>query len=330
LIGDIDLSKKTWDLQGYNTYIFAQDTTINIGEYELVDYRTLFDTIAKRNKVIMVNEAHHRPECRALTLEMLAKLKSEGFNYLGLEGLKEKTETLVQRGFPTLHSGFYIREPQYANLIRTALKLNYYFFGYDTLGGYRKIRELNQAKEIYKIIQKDSSAKVLIHAGWGHIREDTTIWGGLMGYEFKKLSKIDPFTIGQTRYMPMSTPVFENPLYAKLKHIKQPSVLVKKGSGTLYKDLLSDLGIFHPNNSMNYFFENNYRKYKFKNKHHEEGFIMIFPIHERIELLPVPSFIQELKQDTKTMLFYLPFSGYYNVYMMDKKSLRHIKKIKVL
>jgi hypothetical protein len=59
------------------------------------------------------------------------------------------------------------------------------------------IREVNQAKNLNNILKNDPKAKILVHAGHGHIWEK----GGniiFMAEYFKILSGIDPITINQS------------------------------------------------------------------------------------------------------------------------------------
>ena len=57
------------------------------------------------------NEAHNVPLTRTLTVELLARLRAEGFNYFAAETVYASDTDLQKRGYPTAKSGFYTMEP---------------------------------------------------------------------------------------------------------------------------------------------------------------------------------------------------------------------------
>lgn len=148
----------------------------------------LLNTV-KDKQVVMFNEAHNVPKHRYLVGTLLDDLYASGFRYLALEAFHN--DSLFQvLSYPTSDNGFYINDPIFSNLVRKAAVTGYKIVGYDYFG---KDREKRQAMNIYKnTIDKDSSAKVLVLAGYSHINDDK------MAGEFKKISGISPFTINQT------------------------------------------------------------------------------------------------------------------------------------
>src|SRR5882724_12178451 len=87
--------------------------------------------LAKDRKAVFFNEAHSAPITRTLTIELLAKLRTEGFDYFAAETLYDTDHDLQTRGYPTAKSGFYVNEPLYGEMVRTALKLGYHVIAYD-------------------------------------------------------------------------------------------------------------------------------------------------------------------------------------------------------
>lgn len=181
------------------------------------------------SKVVMFNEQHYYPPNRIFTASLLGDLKKSGFNYFGCEGITS-ADILNRNGYPTVNIGTYPQEPQFANMIRVASSLGYTIFGYEnTSGGGMEAREKGQAENIADIIRKDSSAKIVIHAGLGHICEDTSFKA--MGYFFKQLTGIDPYTINQSKMLEHSIPEYEVPLYRKVADsLKCPMALVNPSS----------------------------------------------------------------------------------------------------
>ncbi len=177
------------------------------------------------SRVVMLNEQHYYPPNRIFTASLLEDLKKLGFNYFGCEGITA-ANILNSNGYPTVNIGTYPQEPQFANMIRVALSLGYTVFGYEnTSGGGREARERGQAKNIADIIRKDSSARIVIHAGLGHICEDSSFKA--MGYFFKQFTEIDPYTINQSKMLEHSVAEYEVPLYRKIaSNLKYPMALL--------------------------------------------------------------------------------------------------------
>src|SRR4029450_7978201 len=89
-------------------------------------------------------------------------------------------KTLQTRGYPTLKTGGYTAEPVYADLVRTALSLGYKVTPYECEDSpypqndnpieAMNVREQGQAKNLKeRILDNDSNAKIIVHAGFSHI-----------------------------------------------------------------------------------------------------------------------------------------------------------------
>ncbi|MFV5703037.1 hypothetical protein ACM55F_14290 [Flavobacterium sp. XS2P12] len=150
--------------------------------------------IAKENQVIMLNEDHYYPKHRLFAMELLETLKANGYNYLSLEGFNitsnEKEST------PNYHNGIYTDEPYFAHFIRKAIALGFTVSGHENVdkGG---DREMGQAKNIMKILEKDPKAKIFVYVGHNHIEKKNEKKNWMAEY-FKELSGINPITINQT------------------------------------------------------------------------------------------------------------------------------------
>lgn len=151
----------------------------------------------KNQQVVMINEQHWQSKHRFFGNKLLKFFYDNGFRYIAVEAIGEKEElALNERKYPLQSSGFYIRDPQFGNLIRNAQKLGFQIVAYDAFG---KDRELKEAQNIFdKTIAKDKDAKVLVWAGIGHIIEEDSK-NPKMAFHFKEISKINPLTIEQTR-----------------------------------------------------------------------------------------------------------------------------------
>ena len=143
----------------------------------------------------MLNEMHWHPKHRILALKLLENLKENGFNYLAIEALDEKKDSLLNvNKFPIKSSGYYTREPYFAIFLREAIKLNYKIVGYDSFD--TENREKTQAENIKSIIDKDPNAKVFVYTGIDHILEKDLKKKRMAEY-FQNLTGINPLTIDQ-------------------------------------------------------------------------------------------------------------------------------------
>jgi hypothetical protein len=174
--------------------------------------------LADTHQVIMINEAHHVPMHRAFTLGLLEGLYRKGFRYFAAETLSKRDDGLQARGYPTFKTGWYTHEPVYADLVRTALRLGYTVVPYehesatppskadDPLAA-QNAREDGQAKNLKeRILAKDPKAKIVVHAGYGHVSKKPATWDlagkkgevRLMAFVFQQLTGIEPLSVDQT------------------------------------------------------------------------------------------------------------------------------------
>ncbi|HSD06571.1 hypothetical protein [Flavobacterium sp.] len=177
--------------QNFNSLIADLSTKENVYSDEAVLGKIA--EIAKENQVIMLNEDHYYPKHRLLAMELLETLKVNGYNYLSLEGFRESKENMLT---PNYGNGIYTDEPYFAHFIRKAFVLGF------TVSGHENVdkgvdRELGQAKNVMKILEKDPKAKIFIYVGHGHL-EKANAKPKRLGEYFKELSGINPITINQT------------------------------------------------------------------------------------------------------------------------------------
>lgn len=183
--------------------------------------------LAKNYRAVFFNEAHNIPLTRTLTVQLLAKLRAEGFNYFAAETLYQTDTGLQARGYPTSESGFYTEEPICAEMVRTALKLGFKVIAYETLSNDSgDVREAEQARNIYRQVFKDNpNARLVVDAGYAHIQESGVYLGGSsMAEHLHKLSGIDPLTVEQTMLYPHPSASDDHPYYAPVMKRLQPKV----------------------------------------------------------------------------------------------------------
>jgi hypothetical protein len=183
--------------------------------------------LARNYRAVFFNEAHNIPLTRTLTVQLLGKLRAEGFNYFAAETLYQTDTGLQARGYPIKGSGFYTEEPICAEMVRTALKLGFKVIAYEALSDATgDAREAEQARNIYRqVFKADPSARLVLDAGYAHIQESGVYLGGSsMAEHLHKLSGIDPLTVEQTMLFPHQSGDDDHPYYAAVMQKLQPKM----------------------------------------------------------------------------------------------------------
>ena len=183
--------------------------------------------LAKNYRAVFFNEAHNIPLTRTLTVQLLGKLRAEGFNYFAAETLYQTDTGLKARGYPIKDSGFYTEEPVCAEMVRTALKLGFKVIAYEALSDATgDAREAEQARNIYReVFKADPSARLVLDAGYAHIQESGAYLGGSsMAEHLHKLSGIDPLTVEQTMMFPHQSGDDDHPYYTAVMQKLQPKM----------------------------------------------------------------------------------------------------------
>lgn len=207
-------------------------------------------------RVVLVNEAHHAPQTRVLTIALLQRLREKGYTHLAVEALLNDGTDPMPGGYPVRKTGIYTREPVFAELLREARRLGYSLLPYepnDKGPQTQQQRETGQASAIADLLAKEPRAKVLVHAGYAHIGEAQE---GLpddarpMAMELAKMSGLPLLTIDQT-----STRSYEaadidtvGQRLAKQFAVAEPSVLVARDGENAWgnKPGLYDVSVLLP------------------------------------------------------------------------------------
>jgi len=174
------------------------------GAWQAVDAAAAIAHMAEGRKLVLINEAHHDPHTRALTLALLPRMRAAGFNYFAVEALGDEDADLARRGYPLLTSGSeYLHEPLYGELVRRALQLGFVVVPYEADTSSTAARESGQAKNLYKrVFAEHPDARLFVHAGYAHIDKAKGRLGKAapMAAELARLSGIEPLSIEQTQF----------------------------------------------------------------------------------------------------------------------------------
>lgn len=227
---------------------------LNDANYE---QRAALDAIAELahgRQAVFFNEAHNVAVTRSVTVELLKRLREDGYNYFAAETLYDTDKDLQKRGYPTSESGFYVEEPIYAEMIRTALKLGFTVVAYDASGNAEgDAREREQAKSLYEqVFKRDPKARLVVNAGYAHTQKDGKYLDGKsMAYYFRKASGIEPLSVEQTMLIEHDVAAHDHPYYRALfdpeKHPQAPVVYVgKDGKPWSLKPGWYDVSVFFP------------------------------------------------------------------------------------
>ncbi|HEX6053052.1 MAG TPA: hypothetical protein VFZ21_27480 [Gemmatimonadaceae bacterium] len=193
-----------------------QADTALLAQLRVSDAVETISGAADSTRVIFINEAHHVPQTRLLTLALLEPLRAKGFTHLAAETLSPFDSSLNARDYPVRGSGYYSNEPLFGEVLREARRLGYVLVPYEAMGSTSQdARETGQATNLRDRIFRDRpDARVLVHAGYSHINESGTLAGAKpMAVRFRELTGIDPLTIDQTSMYEHSSRAREDPIY---------------------------------------------------------------------------------------------------------------------
>jgi hypothetical protein len=103
---------------------------LTLNDQRIIDARDFILKEAAKYRIVLINEAHNRPEHRLFTKSLLAGLHVIGYNVLMAEGIKLKNG-LNSRSYPTSDDGYLLNEPVYGSMLRYANKLGYTVNAYE-------------------------------------------------------------------------------------------------------------------------------------------------------------------------------------------------------
>ncbi|MBI1835064.1 MAG: hypothetical protein HYR92_04805 [Burkholderiales bacterium] len=239
--------------------------TIQTGDVERLQNSTVADAIdaivteAKSRQIVILNEAHQMPLHRAFAMRLARELRKIGYEYLACETLGENFES----GYLKQSTGYYSKEPMYANFLRDAAKDGWKFVPYEVMNIDRSLsadqmeiaRESGQASNIIAATFKlKPKTKVFIYVGHGHgmkLRTDSSQTTFMAEY-LQNLTQINPLSIDQTSLYEHSAPKYNHPLYTlALQKQNQQKAFVLKSANTAYEVFARyrdrvDMQVIHP------------------------------------------------------------------------------------
>lgn len=250
-IGEYPKALAAWDRDSGNRQRPTAADSLAFRACHAVSARAYILARARTARLVILNEAHHNPRHRVFAASLLPGLARLGFSYFGAEGFTPADSLLNQRGYPVLRTGFYVSEPCFGNLVRTAARTGYHLFAYeaDSRASSRE-REIGQAQHIAKLMRAHPQAKFLIYCGFSHAdeRKQSVFEGPALATRLKELTGEDPFTIDQTELTETATAQRGNPLY-RMARATTSAVFVNSNGQPFNRassDLLVDVNVYHP------------------------------------------------------------------------------------
>jgi len=319
---------KTWDKNGSGIRKISKEDSLYFSSFKNNDAKQYILNRSKREKIIIINEAHHNIRHRVFTTSLLQGLYDNGYRFFGLEAL---SDTLInKRKFAVLESGYYTQEPQMANLLQDAIKIGFTLFTYEPNDGSNgKQREIGQAENIAKVIRENPNAKFLIHCGWDHVIEGTPgnkSWEKAMAGRLKEKTNIDPFTIDQVAYSEKGDIQLISP-YVLIANSENPVIMVNENGKTFNGSETNDqtdCKIIHPitkyiNERPNWLFLDGERKaYKIPENKISEYPILVFAYRKKeFEQNGIPADLIEILNEKSYKNLILK-KGIYKIVIKDK------------
>ncbi|MFL5338618.1 MAG: hypothetical protein ACJ8F7_00490 [Gemmataceae bacterium] len=196
-----------------------------VRDVPLVPAEELVLDAVKRHQVVILNEAHHQPEGRALGARIIPRLPALGVKYFALEtGNQAALDQAVKTGLVKTDTDPYSFDPPRAGLLRAVVSAGLTPVAIDlhpdegakspTDPGERlTFRESSMARHLQGILKSDSKAKVFVWVGFSHALKTpqgprNTTW---MAARFWKETGIEPFSIYQMS--DASDPALADPIY---------------------------------------------------------------------------------------------------------------------
>lgn len=241
LAGDYRGALAAWDETGAKDRGAAPDFE-GVGPE---DAATLLLREAERRQAFLINEAHHDPRHRAFTRSLLAGLRERGYRYFAAEAFGEEDPDLAARGAPSRATGGYVSEPQFAELVREALRLGFVPVAYEDQNPCADLpgepdfcpnqRDRNQAQILKsRVFDKDPRAKVVVHAGFDHIRKNGRGKWRTMALVLRELTGVGALSVDQVELAERSAPAFERAAYKAALEAFKPEgpVVLSAADGT--------------------------------------------------------------------------------------------------
>lgn len=192
---------------------------------------------AAQQKTIFFNESHVDVRTRAFLASLLPALKKLGYTQLAMEALEVNQIT-----YPTTTCGFYTCEPNYGNLLRTALDNQFKLITYEDTTAFSSTWNQRDSTQAANLLQQlktiNDTGKLVVLAGHSHIIKHSTKPDFIpMAIYFNRMSGIDPYCIDVDAANLVTYTDIDN---------TQPYILLKNNTPVNAHPLLYNLQVHYP------------------------------------------------------------------------------------
>ena len=164
---------------------------------------------AERRRAVFLNEAHHDARHRDFTRSLLAGLRARGYRFFAAEAFDRDVAEKATAGEPPSAWGGYLGEPSFSALAAEAQRQGFVLVPYEDEGGpcsdppedpqfcaNRRDRAMAETLKA-RVFDLDPRAKLVVHAGFDHVRKDGRGAWKTMAGEFRRLTGTDPLVVDQ-------------------------------------------------------------------------------------------------------------------------------------
>ncbi len=192
---------KDKEAKKYFENIYPSPIIQKISKYHVVSAQSYIYDYIKREQPILVaiNEAHHVSQHRMVMQLLLPYFFENGYRHLAVEGLSFDDDKINDRKYPKfIISGYYLKDPEYGNMVRKALELGFTLIPYDQKG---PDREEKSADVLCDYIFVNKVDKLIIYAGFDHIRERMPAGKKSLVMYLNDYLQTNAFTVSQTEHL---------------------------------------------------------------------------------------------------------------------------------
>lgn len=224
---------------------FQPESALNIVKY-----------IPDSCRIVMINENHQNPFSRLFMRNLLKPLYDKGYKNFAAETFRAEPFKQVEHKI-----GDYTSEPNFGNLVRTALNMGFKTFPYECNPNlfdpkihkdFREFREIEEATNLKELLEKYPNEKFIVYAGHNHIWK-TNDWADFewMAKKLKNMTGITPFCIDQSVMIEEVSTAYESSYYVQAQekfHLKESSIFVNGDKLFVQPNFAGaiDVQIFHP------------------------------------------------------------------------------------
>ncbi len=197
----------------YDVEVWWGVDTIDVSGYRVEPALGKIVQEARDRRIVIISDRSHlKPQHRIFAKQIIDSLAGYGFNHLGIETLASdlkheqqlRDSSLNERGYPLFGlSGYYSKEPQMAELIRSAKRNQYTIFGYEEEQTQQNDRDENHADNVIQYLTDTDAEKIILLCGWHHAIESDLLKKGKSYWMAKRLKDrvgTDPLTIYQDNF----------------------------------------------------------------------------------------------------------------------------------